>query len=91
MRTGSLKSLCICGLSKPDQVVQVVEELPLCTHLKELELGLYLLDKVRHVPFVRNASTVYCEKFSRDKSFADFAVGLTSVKIKFVNFYKSTQ
>ena len=33
----------------------------------------------------------YGEKFLRDKIFADFAVGLTSAKIKFANFYKSTQ
>ena len=58
MRTGSLKTLCIGGLSKPDQVVQVLEELQHCTHLRELELELYLSDKVSHVPFVRNASTI---------------------------------
>ena len=33
----------------------------------------------------------YGEKFLRDKIFADFTVGLTSAKIKFANFYKSTQ
>ena len=33
----------------------------------------------------------YGEKFTRDKIFADFAVGLTSAKIKFANFYKSTR
>ena len=63
MRTGSLKTLCIAGLSKPDQVVLVMEELQHCTDLRELdlkflELELSLSDEVRHVPFVCNASTV---------------------------------
>ena len=65
MRTGSLKTLCIGGLSEPDHVVQVLEELQHCTDLRELELRLKLLefgldlpDKVSHVPFVCNASTV---------------------------------
>ena len=58
MRTGSLKTLCIGELSEPDQVLQVLEELPNCTDLRELELGLTVSDEVSHVPFVRNASTV---------------------------------
>ena len=65
MRTRSLKTLGIGGLFKPDQLVQVLEELPHCTHIRELELNFYLLelmlflsDKVRHVPFLCNASTV---------------------------------
>ena len=58
MRAGSLKTLGIGELSKPDQVVQVLEELPHCTHLSELELDLFLSDKVRHVTFVCSASTV---------------------------------
>ena len=43
--------MCIGELSKPDQVVQVLEELQHCTCLRELELELSLLDEVRHVPF----------------------------------------
>ena len=62
MRTGSLKTLCIGDLSDPDQVVQVLEELQHCTDLRELELELKLKlslsDKVNHVPYVCNASTV---------------------------------
>ena len=58
MRMGSVKTLGIGGLSKPDQLVQVLEELPHCTLLSELELGLSLSDEVRHVTFVCNASTV---------------------------------
>ena len=42
MRAGSLKTLGIGRLFKPDQVVQVLEELPHCTHLSELELALDL-------------------------------------------------
>ena len=51
MRTGSLKTLDIGALSKPDQLVQVLEELPHCTLLSELRLGLWLSlsDEVRHV------------------------------------------
>ena len=44
MRTGSLKTLCIGGLSKPDHVVQVMEELQHCTDLRELELKLLALE-----------------------------------------------
>ena len=58
MRAGSLKTLGIHGLSKPDQVVQVLEELPHCAHLSELELDLSWSDEVRHVTFVCSASTV---------------------------------
>ena len=60
MRAGSLKTLGIGELSEPDQVVQVLEELPHCTHLSELELELDLSrsDEVRHVTFVCSASTV---------------------------------
>lgn len=43
MRRGSLKTLCIGELSKPDQVVQVLEELSHCTQLRELELKLKIL------------------------------------------------
>ena len=64
MRMGSLKTLGIGVLfsfrtSEPDPLVQVLEELPHCTRISELELGLglglgfrlglFLLDKVRHV------------------------------------------
>ena len=49
MRAGSLKTLDIGELSKPDQVVQVLEELPHCTHLSELKLDLSWSDEVRHV------------------------------------------
>ena len=57
MRRGSLKTLCIGELSKPDQVVQVLEELSHCTQLRELELklkipqfdlDLYQSDEVRY-------------------------------------------
>ena len=61
MREGSLKTLGIGGLSelnKPDQIVQVLEELPHCTHLTELDLNLLLNDEVRHVNFACSASTV---------------------------------
>ena len=65
MRAGSLKTLRIDGLSEPDPVMQVMEELPHCTHLSELNLDLNLslldllwLDEVRHVTFVCSASTV---------------------------------
>ena len=58
MRAGSLKTFGIGGLSEPDQVVQVLEKLPHCTHLSELQLDLYQSDKVRHVTFVCSASTV---------------------------------
>ena len=40
MRAGSLKTLGIDRFAKPDQAVQVLEELPHCTHLSELELDL---------------------------------------------------
>ena len=43
MRRGSLKTLCIGELSKPDHVVQVLEELSHCTELRELELKLKIL------------------------------------------------
>ena len=55
MRAGSLKTLGIGRLSEPDQVVQVLEELPHCTHLSELKLDLWLNDEVRHVTFVCKA------------------------------------
>ena len=58
MRAGSLKTLGIGNLSEPDQVVQVLKELPHCTHLIELELDLFLSHEVRHVTFVCSASTV---------------------------------
>ena len=62
MRAGSLKTLGIGEWEKPDQVVQVLKELPHCTHLSELELdldyGVHLLDEVRRVTFVFSASTV---------------------------------
>ena len=48
MKAGSLKTLAIGELSEPDQVVQVLEELPHCTHLSELKLNLFQSDKVRH-------------------------------------------
>ena len=47
MRAGSLKTFGIGPLNKSDQVVQVLKELPHCTHLSELELS--LSDEVRHV------------------------------------------
>ena len=58
MRAGSLKTLGIGPLIKPE-VLQVLEELPHCTHLSELELRLSLSDEVRHVTFVYSASTEY--------------------------------
>ena len=51
MRAGSLKTLDIGHLSEPDQVVQVLERLPHCTHLSQLELWLSRSDKVRHVTY----------------------------------------
>ena len=61
MRAGSLKTLGIGPLNKPDQVVQVLGELPHCTHLSKLQLefALFLSEEVRHVTFVYSASTVY--------------------------------
>ena len=47
IRTGSLKTLGIGELFKPDQIVQVLEELPHCTHISELSLALSPSDKVR--------------------------------------------
>ena len=60
MRAGSIKILGIGRLSEPEQVVQVLKELPYCTHLSKLalELDLPLSDEVRHVTFVCSASTV---------------------------------
>ena len=55
MMAGSLKTLGIgrlFQLIKPDQVVQVLGELPHCTHLSELTLELFLASEVRHVTFV---------------------------------------
>ena len=48
MGTGTLNTLGIVRLSKPSQIVQVLEKLPHCTHLSELELWLYQSQKVRH-------------------------------------------
>ena len=59
MRAGSLKTLGIGPHFPPDQVVQVLEELPHCTHLSKLELRFFPSDEVRHVTFVYSASTVY--------------------------------
>ena len=66
MRTGSLKTLGIGGLSEPDQLVQVLKELPHCTRISVLRLWLFQSDEdeeflsyeVRPVTFVCNVSTV---------------------------------
>ena len=54
MRAGSLKTLGIGRLSEPDQVGQMLEELPHCTHLRELG-DLSRSDEVRHVTIVCSA------------------------------------
>ena len=59
LRTGSLKILGIGALSKPDQVLQVLKQVPHSTQIAELEfklwfpqleLDLSLSDEVRPVP-----------------------------------------